>query len=293
MKGLNKIVKGITQTFLSRFVSKKELENKKLVEVSAGDYFKILKDKKQKITDGSLTTIYDNCLVLLDKYDRTGQIDAMKKLMFHLETIEKEREVLNAGLDTFVYLNDVKQYVEKVQERVVKIIELEKYEREIPDDVIATYEKVKHLFSKFFVVFTDFTKEHTKKIEKERDPILFGMFQDKASGSNCERLYFIGDWEDEFCDLTLDRLISEMKPQHEKEQIEFNIREPKSLEELRQKLVDLENENKTSRINNNNNSYYIMNTNSTSGTLSTPIVSVIQTEPEKKKSTSKKSEVKK
>jgi quinol monooxygenase YgiN len=220
--------------------------------IAPGEYFNALKDKKQKINDKTLADIYDNCLALLAKYDRTNQHDAMRKLMFHIDTIEKERMALAAGIDTFVYLADVKKYVEKVQDRVVKIIEIERYEREIPDDVIEAYEKVKTVFNKFFVVFTDYTKEHVDKSKKERDPILFGMFQDKATESNSERLYFIGDWEDEYCDLTLDRLVSEMKGMQKKERpVEFQLHDTKTLDDLRSKLKALDEEKSKGRMSNN------------------------------------------
>lgn len=38
----------------------------------------------------------------------------------------------------------------------------------------------------------------------KRDPILFGLIQGKR------QLYFIGDWIDELCDLTLDQLADHM-----------------------------------------------------------------------------------
>jgi hypothetical protein len=36
---------------------------------------------------------------------------------------------------------------------------------------------------------------------KMRDPILFGYIKET------DRLYFIADWEDEYCDLTFDEII--------------------------------------------------------------------------------------
>ncbi len=255
--------------------------------VTPGEYFNVLKGKKQKINDGILEEIYNNCLILLEKYQRTNQVDAMKKLLFHLDVIEKERQVLAAGLDTFVYLSDVKAYVENVQDRVVKIIELERYEREIPDEIIDAYEKVKDIFSKFFIVFTDYTKEHVDKTKKERDPILFGMFQDKNVEATAERLYFIGDWEDEYCDLTLDRLVSEMKKVNpdvgEDTQVEFTLRDPKNLDELRAKLKALDDERRNGRMNNN---LYVVNTNTNSTLPSATIITAgsIADEPKKEES---------
>ena len=211
-----------------------EVEDKEVL-ANVREYFEKLKAAKRTITVIELDEVYDNCLVLLDKYQITGQTDAMKKLLFHMETLEKEKDVIEAGIDTFVYLHDIKEYIEKVPQRVVKIIELKRYEREVPDEVLENFAKVKDLFTEFFVVFTDYTKEHEKKHKKETDPILFGMFKDMDSASVVERMYYIGDWEDEYCDLTLDRMVSEMK-QATGKNIERITKYPRTMEELKEQL---------------------------------------------------------
>lgn len=236
-------------------------------------YFNKLKSKKQKCTDEVLNGIYTNCMTLMEKYQLTGQLDAMKKLLFHLETIERERKVLAAGIDIFVYLDDIKQYINEVGDKVVKIIELDRYEREVPDEVVAKYVKVKDLFDRFIVVFTDYTKQHvdkTQKTRKERDPILFGMFQNKKGGRRdtitSERCYFIGDWEDEFCDLTLEKLVAEMRPdlQAKGEPTVFQLHDPVSLDELRAKIKAIEEEKERGRVSLNTGTALTFNaTNST------------------------------
>lgn len=242
--------------------------NDQPVVVSPKEYFNALKSKKQTITDADLDVIYDNCLQLFQKYERAGQLDAMKKLMFHLDVIEKEHQALARGINTFVYLADVKHYVENVQDRVVKIIEIERYEREIPEDIIAAYESVKDLFTKFFIVFTDYTKEHVDKTKKERDPILFGMFQNKDVESTAERLYFIGDWEDEYCDLTLDRLISGMKEvkRDKSEPVAFEAQDTRTLDDFRAKVKALEEEKRKGKMM-SGSSLYTIATNATNTSL--------------------------
>lgn len=219
-------------------------------ELSPSQYFEILKDKKTNITDEDLQRIYDNCLVLLNKYKITGQTKAIKKLIFHLETIEKEREIVKSGISTFVYREDIEEYIDNISKDIVKIIELENYEREIPDDVVASLERVKDKFDKFYVVFTDYTGKVEKQIEKERrerDPILFGTFQDRHSNTVIERFYFIGDWEDEFCDLTLDKMVNETRAKTSKE-IEITISTPKDIAELKEQLSTLERRNDQFRM---------------------------------------------
>lgn len=204
-------------------------------ELTAKEYFEDLKSKKQNIQDRDLKKVYENCLTLLNKYTITGQVDAAKKLIFHLESIEKEREIVKKGIDTFVYLDDIKEFIEKVPDKSVKCIEMSRFEREIPDEIVLLIADVKPLFDEFFIVFTDYTKEHQKKAEKERDPILFGMFKDSATSTVIDRMYFIGDWEDEYCDLTLDKMVNEAQLCLGKN-IERTISTPKDIQTLKEQL---------------------------------------------------------
>ncbi|EOE7167609.1 hypothetical protein ACKTJR_002714 [Clostridioides difficile] len=126
--------------------------------------------------------------------------------MFLLECTEKERKIIELGIDTFVYKEDIEKYIDGISKNTVKIIELENYEREIPDEIVEIIEKTKDIFDKMYVLFTDYTGKITKEISKERrdkDPILFGIFSDEKSRAIVDRFYYLGDWEDEYCDLTL------------------------------------------------------------------------------------------
>lgn len=205
------------------------------------EYFDYIKNKKNTITNKDLENIYDNCLKLLNKYIITGQLKGALKLKFHLETIEKEMEIVNLGINTFIYRDDIEDYIDNVANDTVKIIELENYEREIPDEIVEALATIKDKFSNFYVVFTDYTGKIEKQVEKERrdkDPILFGTFEDRTSGTIVERFYFIGDWEDEYCDLTLDKMVNEMKKADK--HISHTISTPKSYEELKEQLSILE-----------------------------------------------------
>ena len=211
-------------------------------ELTPSEYFEIIKGKKNTIDDQELVNIYDNCLTLLNKYKITGQTKAIKKLIFHLETIEKERSIVQAGIDTFVYRDDIEEFIENISKDTVKIQDLESYEREIPDDVVAVLETVKDKFDQFYVVFMDYTGKVEKQVTKERrdkDPILFGTFQDEKSRTVIDRFYFIGDWEDEYCDLTLDKMVNKVQTSKGKN-ISMTIKTPTDIKELKEQLSLLE-----------------------------------------------------
>lgn len=216
-------------------------------ELTPQQYFNKIKERKHNITDDELVKVYDNCLELLNKYKITGQKKGMKKLMFHLECIEKEREIVKMGINTFIYRDDIEEYIDSVAKDTVKIIELENYEREIPDDIVSIIEKVKDKFDQLYVVFTDYTGKVERQIEKERrekDPILFGTFQNQSNRTVIDRFYYIGDWEDEYCDLTLDKMVNETEKVGMRN-ITKTISTPKDIVELKEQLDSLESKNNT------------------------------------------------
>ena len=202
------------------------------------EYFESIKEKKQTVTDEVLQNTYDTCLILLNKYKITGQKKGMQKLIFHMECVEKERELIKLGINTFVYRDDVEEYIDHIAKDVVKIIELENYEREVPDEIVNTIDATREIFDKFYVVFTDYTGKVERQVEKERrakDPILFGAFTDSVTRAVNDRFYYLGDWEDEYCDLTLDRMVGEVKEKTSRD-ITHTIRTPEDIEQLKADL---------------------------------------------------------
>lgn len=210
-------------------------------ELNPSEYFDIVKARKQTVTDADLARIYDNCLELLNKYRITGQTAAMRKLIFHLQTIQVEREIVKMGITTFIYRDDIEEYIDRVAKDTVKIIELERYEREIPDEIVAIIAQVKDKFDQLYILFTDYTGKVERQVEKERrqkDPILFGTFQNEATETVIDRFYFLGDWEDKYCDLTLDKMVNEVKASG-KRNIVRTINTPEDIEELKRQLTQL------------------------------------------------------
>ena len=85
-------------------------------------------------------------------------------------------------------------------------------------------------------------KKETRRVQAERrekDPILFGTFQNEESKFILDRFYYIADWVDEYCDLTLDKLINELKDKKNIDALhEFNT--PLTLDALKEQVESLE-----------------------------------------------------
>jgi hypothetical protein len=78
--------------------------------------------------------------------------------------------------------------------------------------------------------------KETKKVAKERrdkDPILFGAFKtDDKNNIPEDRFFYIGDWVDDFCDLTLKEMLTQYEAS-EKVGAKYIIDVPKDVEELK------------------------------------------------------------
>lgn len=200
--------------------------------ISPSQYFDHLKDAKNEITSETLKKSIDAFVALAKKYEKSGQTEATKKLIYLAETMKKEEKLIEMGINTFIYKDVIEDYITKVADKTVKIIEVSRYMREIPDEIVDTIAKVKDIFDEIYVVFTDYTGKEERKVEKERrdkDPILFGVFKNSSVVS--DRFYFLGDWVDEYCDLTLDKLIEQYKKKIGHSPV-FEAEQPQTVDEL-------------------------------------------------------------
>jgi hypothetical protein len=164
---------------------------------------------------------------LIIEAKKIGQRSFLEKLVFTYTTMFKEQNLLANGIDTFCYKDDIKLFLDRITPKnSIKIIELERYPRPIPIDVMKKIQTVqkKELFDDYFVVFTDFTGVKTgtstdyatraekQFIQRNKDPIVFGFFQHKETGLKHDRVYYIADWEDDHCDLTFTKMVEKMEP---------------------------------------------------------------------------------
>lgn len=219
-------------------------------DVTPSDYFEYVKGLKEKIEYKEYDVTIDSCLKMLKKAKVTKQTALAKELTYKTELLIRELNAAKDGFDIYIDRKNVEKYIDKVDTQVVKIIDLENFTRDIPDEVVDILEKAQNHFDKFYVVFTDYTKKETKKVAKERrdkDPILFGAFINKDTDSYRskvyveDRLFFIADWKDETCDLTFEELVRSFKDKDGKD-ITYRMSNPTDEEEVKKLLGSFEKE---------------------------------------------------
>lgn len=217
-------------------------------------YFEQLKSNLSKTEEADLLSRLNVLKNALDNAKANGQDKLVQTIYFNMDCIIREIKALAIGVDSYVEIEALRTLIDKVKPRnSIKIIEIERYPRIIPDHVSARLQEVKskNLFDKFCVVFTDYTEntyatEEEKKIQnRNKDPIIFGYFEDKKDLQKSDRFYFIADWVDEYCDLTFTKLVDLMA---EHKVAEISVGNLKDLEkQIIQNRVKQEKDNQISK----------------------------------------------
>ena len=252
--------------------AKEQLEKK---EITATQYFKVLKRQKTKADEETLKKYKETSEQLLKLFTVSGQVTASTEMKEKIEMIEKELNAVMAGYQYFMYKKDIMEFINSVMNDRVKIINLASYDRIIPFDVMIQIENLKKIFDELYILYTDYTIEKEEKVKKERkekDPILLGAFIDvtnnpskKKSGHIYEKMFFIADWVDEFCDLTVSKLVEEVSKSGKKIKIYKDIlpssEEMKNVEKLYNMIHNDEmSEDSVHELILNSNTVTIMNT---------------------------------
>ena len=203
--------------------SEDEDKGKNLEPNELFDYVKsICKDKDISELDGDLKVVQDK----IEKAKMLDQKKLYNKLIADSKNILRERVLVKQGMTKAVLASDVNKFLDLLNqesEDKVSLIELERYPRIIPDEPAADIQAAKELglFDHIIILYTDLvpeesepTKKEQEYIDRNKDPIAFGVFFDDKTEQTYDRMYFITDWEDEYCDLTFHKFLEIMKKEN-------------------------------------------------------------------------------
>lgn len=170
-------------------------------------YFKHLKNNLSYIENFKLKRRLSKLEKAFDRAVKNNQNRLSAKILDEVARITRESPAYAKGYRMYLTRSVIREHKYKVRDGNIKLTDWSEYTRHIPDFVVEKKEEAEEVFDKFKILhFEHKDADEPEEIgpeEKEamKDPILFGQFQ----GS--QRLYFIEDWEDEYCDLTFDELI--------------------------------------------------------------------------------------
>lgn len=140
-----------------------------------------------------------------------GQEALGEKFLREVTREARESMIAAKGITKFIERDDINKVKNKIRDGHISDTKFEYFIKVVPKDVLEKKKKTEGIFDGY-VIYHYYNPEVEKKIEKKlkmtpdehakmKDPILFGWIKET------NRLYFIADWEDEYCDLTFEELV--------------------------------------------------------------------------------------
>lgn len=147
---------------------------------------------------------------MLEQARAMGQVALAEKLQSRVDVVMYESQLLASGYPKFLREESIVKFAENVDQGV-RLDWIKNFVRMIPQEVVKKKSELDEMriFDNYVVLHydpdgnaTEWTRE---EVERARDPILFGVIK----GSR--RLYYVADWEDDYCNLTLDQLAEKVE----------------------------------------------------------------------------------
>ena len=208
-----------------------------LVKASSKESAAVYKDRVSKY------------LTALHNATNIGQTALQEELIRGLITNRYESVLYAEGCYYAVTEQQVARFASEC-EKGLKLSYLKNFSRPIPQEVIDKIAKMNELevFDNYVILYYDpegtVYKETAYEEAKRRDPIIFGVI----AGS--KKLYYVADWIDEYCDLTLDAFVDSLGI--EKEDLRLDAEEIKKAKEEEKQENKTKEKSKKKKKNNKN-----------------------------------------
>lgn len=185
-------------------------------------FFDLVKLETKKETEDYYNRI-SPYLVALKKAKQMGQEALVDQWLGRLFIIKYESFLRASGFHHKISEAQLVDFIKKTKKGVA-LTWIKNFAHPIPDEVIERKLKADslHVFDNYVVlhydpegkVYAPTEKEKEEERRRKADPILFGVLEESHD------LYYIADWVDKYCDLTLDKFLEVSGL--EKAQLEIN-----------------------------------------------------------------------
>jgi hypothetical protein len=178
-------------------------KNQKLISIV--EFFTQVTKSYEELTP--IAEIAEHYEKALTQAKTMGQVALLQRLSDLMDTVKGEAVLIAMGLKKYVTEKQVVEFYEKVgEDKSLKLSWIKNFNRIIPEEVYTVKKDVdeRKIFDNYVILHYD-PKDNGEKMtkeekEKKKDPILFGVIK------NSKKLYYIADWKDEYCDLTLEEM---------------------------------------------------------------------------------------
>jgi hypothetical protein len=143
---------------------------------------------------------------MLEALEKSKQKAAIKSIIKHQSIKSLEDKLVAAGITQYQTEESIIKFIKQCKKGLC-LTEIEKFERNIPEDVMVKFDaaEVTRVFDNYLILYYDPKKIDNRYYTAEKDPILFGVIK----GS--DKLHYIADWVDEFCNLTYADILKSKK----------------------------------------------------------------------------------
>lgn len=144
-------------------------------------------------------------LAAIGRAKQNGQLALVEQLEANVEGVRAETQLVAMKMRKYLTEEQVVEFVKKAK-RGLRLDWVANFTRVIPESVAKAKLKADErcVFDNYVVLHYDPKRKSWAETEaekaKRKDPILFGVLRGRR------RLYFVGDWVDDYCDLTLDQI---------------------------------------------------------------------------------------
>lgn len=138
-----------------------------------------------------------------------GQTALFERLKLTIESVRNEAQLFAMGQKKYIEEATLVEFVKKAK-KGLRLDYVGNFTRTIPGELLKLKMELdeKDIFDNYVVLHYDPQGKSWSQTEAEkeaerarrRDPIMFGILAGRR------RLYYVGDWTDEYCDLTLDQI---------------------------------------------------------------------------------------
>jgi hypothetical protein len=205
-------VDSLIKKLKSKFQFKQVAPKEPLPTYTAQQVFNSIKKSliDLEVYDAKLKTIEE----MIKRASAAGQTALKEKYIHNKNVATYEARLASSPTKKYIDEKDLVTFV-KESEKGLRLDYVKNFTREIPEDIIKKKidQDALMVFDNYVILHFDpdaksfkLTQKEEAELEaKRKDPILFGVIE----GST--KLYYVGDWIDELCNLTFDQLVDHFK----------------------------------------------------------------------------------
>jgi len=199
-----------------RIVSEEDLiqttveKSNKAKGISPQLYFKYIKKSFSLIQNKKIEFQLKKLEKAFDIAIKDGHEGLSEKLFEECCIHAKEILLYSKGIRLFITRDQLYKHKYALEDGNISDTKFSEYTRFIPKSALKKKKELEGIFDEFIIFhYYNSKQKDTKKMSssekaKMKDPVLFGKLR------GVDKLYYIDDWEDEYCDLTFAELIDLM-----------------------------------------------------------------------------------